>query len=68
MALVLSLINGKDMLAVVGGHDGRTKLVSVEIYNAPTGKWETSIFKTIGAKSGFSFFTVKLGDILSKLQ
>ena len=60
-------INGKDRLAVFGGHDGRTRLDSVEFYNIKTEKWETSAFKLSEAKSYFGFLTVKLGDILSQL-
>ena len=58
-------INGKDRLAVFGGFNGRN---SLELYNSETEKWETSDLKLSRAKSGFSFLTVKLGDILSNLQ
>ena len=61
-------INGKDRLAVYGGFDGRTLLDSVELFNILTGKWEFSDFKLSEPKSHFSFLTVKLGNILSKLQ
>ena len=61
-------INGKDRLAVFGGHDGRNYLDSVELYNTQTEKWETSDFTLSEAKSAFSYLTVKLGDILSKLH
>ena len=61
-------MNGIDRLAAFGGYDGRNYLDSVELYNSQTEKWETSDFKLSKAKSGFSFLTVKLGDILSKLQ
>ena len=60
-------INGKDRLAVFGGHDGRTRLDSVEFYNTQTERWETSAFKLSEAKSYFGFLTAKLGDILSQL-
>ena len=61
-------INGEDRVTVFGGSDGWNKLDSVELYNAKTEKWEMADFKLSGAKSGFSFLTVKLGDILSNLQ
>ena len=61
-------INGENRLAVFGGSDGRTQLDSVELYNSQTEKWEMADFKLSKAKSAFSFLTVKLGDILSKLQ
>ena len=61
-------INGKDRLAVFGGHDGRSRLDSVELYNTLTEKWETSDFTLSEVKSAFSFLTVKLGDILSNLH
>ena len=61
-------INGENRLAVFGGYDGTNFLDNVELYNTQTEKWETSDFKLSKAKSGFSFLTVKLGDILSKLQ
>ena len=60
-------INGKDRLAVFGGHDGRNELDSVELYNIQTEKWETSDFKLSEGKSYSSFLTVKLGDIISNL-
>ena len=60
-------INGKYRLAVFGGHNGRTRLDSVELYDTKTEKWETSAFKLSEAKSYFGFLTVKLGDILSQL-
>ena len=60
-------INGKDRLAVFGGHDGRTRLDSVELYNTQTEKWEMIDYKLSEAKSYFSFLTVKLEDILSQL-
>ena len=61
-------INGEDRLAVFGGRDGRNSLYSVELCNTQTEKWEISDFKLSEAKFGFSFLTVKLGDILSNLQ
>ena len=61
-------INGKDTVAVFGGHDGRNKLDSVELYNTLTEKWEMADFKLREAKFGLSFLTVKIGDILSNLQ
>ena len=61
-------VNGEDRVAVFGGHDGENELDSVEFYNTKTEKWEISDFKLSGAKSGFSFLTVKLEDILSNLQ
>ena len=59
--------NGKDRLAVFGGHDGGKKLDSVEFYNIKTEKWEMADIKLSEAKWGFSFLTIKLGDILSQL-
>ena len=61
-------INDEHKLAVFGGFDGRTRLDSVELYNTETEKWEITDFKLREPKSHFSFLTVKLGDILSKLQ
>ena len=61
-------INGKDRLAVFGGYDGGNYLDSVELYNTETEKWEMTDFKLSEAKSGFSFLTVNLGDLLSNLQ
>ena len=58
-------INGENKLAVFGGHDGRTRLDSVELYNTKTEKWETSDFKLSKVRSGFSCLTVKFGDIIS---
>ena len=60
-------INGEDRLAVFGGYDGGNYLDSVELYNTKTEKWEMADFKMSEAKWGFSFFTIKLGDILSQL-
>ena len=37
-------VNGEDRVAVFGGHEGGTRLDSVELYNTQTGKWETSAF------------------------
>ena len=47
---------------------GRNSLDSVELYNTQTKKWEMADIKLREAKSSFSFLTVKLGDILSKLH
>ena len=60
-------INGKDRLAVFGGYYGGKMLDNVELYNTQTGKWETSDLKLCESKYGFSFLTIKLGDILSPL-
>ena len=60
-------INGRDRLAVFGGYDGGTVLDSVELYNTETEKWEIADFKLSKANSIFSFLTVKLEDIISKL-
>ena len=61
-------VSDEDRVAVFGGSDRGNELDSVELYNTQTEKWETSDFKLNKAKFGFSFLTVKLGDILSKLQ
>ena len=61
-------INGKDRIVVFGGYDGGKELDSVEFYNTHTEKWEMTGFKLSEPKSQFSFLTVKLIDILSKLQ
>ena len=61
-------INGDERIAVFGGYDGRNELDSVELYNTQTEKWEMADLKLSEAKFIFSFLTVKLGDILSKLQ
>ena len=61
-------INGENKLAVFGGSDERNFLDSVEVYNSQTEKWEMADFKLSEARSDFSFLTVKLVDILSKLQ
>ena len=60
-------INGENKLAVLGGSSGSNTLDSVELYNTETEKWEIMKFKLSKARSDFSFLTVKLGDILSKL-
>ena len=60
-------VNGEDRVAVFGGYDGGKKLDSVEIYNIKTEKWEMADIKLSEAKWGFSFLTIKLGDILSQL-
>ena len=61
-------INGENKLAVFGGSDKRNFLDTVELYNTQMEKWEMTDFKLSGARSDFSFLTVKLGDILSNLQ
>ena len=61
-------INGENRLAVFGGWDGINHLNSVELFNTETGKWEMTSFKLSKPKSQFSFLTIKLGDILSKVQ
>ena len=61
-------INGKDRLAVFGGHDGRTRLDSVELYNTQTEEWETTDIKWQEPKAGFSSLTVKIGDIISDIE
>ena len=58
----------KSDLALFDGYDGRAWLDSVELYNTQTEKWETTNIKLRKAKACFSFLTVKLGDILSKLH
>ena len=58
-------VNGEDRFTVFGGSDGRNKLDSVELYNAQMEIWEMTDLKLSKAKSGFSFLTVKLRDILS---
>ena len=60
-------VNGEDKVAVFGGYDGGKKLDSVESYNIKTEKWDMADIKLSGAKWGFSFLTIKLGDILSQL-
>ena len=60
----LVTIKGKDRLAVLGGNS----FDSVELYNAKMDNWEMTDFKLSGAKSGFSFLTVKLGVILPNLH
>ena len=60
-------INGEDKIAVFGGYDGRTQVDSVELYNIQTEKWEMTDFKLREPKHGFSFLTIKLGDIFSQL-
>ena len=57
-------INGKYSLAVFGGHNGKTVVDSVELFNTRTKKWETSDLKLSEAKSSFSFLTVKLEDTI----
>ena len=60
-------INGKYILAVFGGSDGRNHLNSVEFYNIKTEKWEMADLELREAKFGFGFLAIKLGDILSQL-
>ena len=67
MAWALLQINGEDRLAVFGGYDGGNYLDSVELYNIETAKWETSELKLSETNAGFSFLTVKLGDIIPNL-
>ena len=59
-------INGKDILAVFGGFNGKNFLDSVELYNTQTRKWETSDIKLRKPKRHFGFVTVKLSDVISK--
>ena len=65
-------LNGEDRLAVFGGKGfdgiGNNWLDTVELYNARTGKWETSDIKLNEPKSGFGFLTVKLSNIILELQ
>ena len=63
----VATINGKDRLAVFGGEDRETVLDSVELYDTETEKWEIADFKLSKANSIFSFLTVKVEDIISKL-
>ena len=62
-------INGEERLTVFGGYDPvqRTGVVSVELYNTQTEKWEMTDMKLKEPKSEFSFLTLKLGNIISKL-
>ena len=61
-------IDGEDRVAVFGGRSvGRTKLDSVEVYNAKTGKWEIIYTKLNQPNFLFGFLSVKLSDIISKL-
>ena len=60
-------ITDEDRLAVFGGHDGRAKLDSVELYNVKTERWETSSLKLNDAKNKFAYLSLKLGDIETKL-
>ena len=60
-------INGEKRIAVFGGHDGGNSVVSVELYNTHTERWEMADFKLSKAKHGFGFLPIKLGDILSQL-
>ena len=61
-------INGEDRLAVFGGDSGRGRLDTVELYNMQTEKWEMADIKLNQPKSDFSFLTIKLSDVISKLQ
>ena len=61
-------INGEDKVAVFRGLGGRNYFDSAELYNTQIRKWEIADFKQSEAKFGFSFLTVKLGDILYNLQ
>ena len=61
-------IDGEDRVAVFGGRSGgRTKLDSVEVYNAKTGKWEIISTKLNQPNYLFGCLSVKLSDIISKL-
>ena len=60
-------VNGEDQVAVFGGHDGENELVSVELYNTKTEKWEMSDLKLSEPKLGIGFLTIKVGDIFSQL-
>ena len=60
-------INGKDKLAVLGGHDGKKMLDCVEVYNTKTQKWETTDLKLNEPKEKFGFLTIKLGDLIANL-
>ena len=53
-------INGEDRLVVFGGSAYGPKLDSIEIYNAKTGKWETTDMKLTEAKEDFGFLEIKL--------
>ena len=53
-------INGEDRLVVFGGSAYGPKLDSIEIYNAKTGKWETTDMKLNEAKADFGFLELKL--------
>ena len=58
-------INGEDRLAVFGGTTDEpfkrdTVVDSVELYNAKTGKWETTDMKLTEAKEDFGFLELKL--------
>ena len=63
----VATINGKDRLAVFGGEDRETVLDSVELYDTLTEKWEVADFKLSKSNSIFSFLTVKVEDIISKV-
>ena len=62
-------INGEERLAGFGGYDSvqRTDVVSVELYNTQTEKWEMTAMKLNEPKADFGFLTLKLKDIISKL-
>ena len=53
-------INGEDRLVVFGGSAYGPELDSIEIYNAKTGKWETTDMKLNEAKADFGFLELKL--------
>ena len=57
-------INGEERLAVFGGISGTKRLDSVELYNIHTKKWETSEIKLKEPRSHFSFFNVKLSELI----
>ena len=60
-------VNGEDKVAAFGGLGERNYLVSVELYNTHTGKWEMTDLKLSELKCSFGFLAIKLGDIVSKL-
>ena len=61
-------MHGEDRLAVFGGTCGNNnELDSIELYNTKTEKWEIADFKWKEPQEGFSFLSVKFGDIISKL-
>ena len=61
-------INGKNRLAVFGGHTGRKMLDSVELYNTQTEKWEATNMRLKKPKVNFSFLNIKLSEIIFQFQ